>query len=295
MSRGRRSHNPRRFLLDYGRVEDIPKSKAREQQLLKYYWNYYSEAAFQRAQIYDALKKAARERTVSRYRFGKWQRAVKYRFSLHPLGTQGSLSDPGGRFNIGAIDSQRYSQFPALYIAANKSTALDELFARDKQGRLLEPEELALTRTASITVVSVSGMVESAIDLRDANCVAPLVDLLKGFTISDALANEADQLGIARPRFIKNLDEMMGMLLDPDWRYFPMQWDVPANSQIFGQIVMEAGIDGIIYPSVLTRKSCLAIYIQNFLQSSSFIEIDDAGPSPGVPRRIDSTTYKDFL
>ncbi len=74
----------------------------------------------------------------------------------------------------------------------------------------------------------------------------------------------------------------------------PMQVDVPANPQIFGRIALDAGIEGIIYASVLTRKDCLAVYPQNFLNSSAFVELDDLAPE-GVPRRIDSTNYKDFI
>ena len=52
-----------------------------------------------------------------------------------------------------------------------------------------------------------------------------------------------------------------------------MQFDVPANSQILGQIAYEAGIEGILFPSVKTDKKNLAIYPENFKDSDAYIEI----------------------
>jgi hypothetical protein len=59
--------------------------------------------------------------------------------------------------------------------------------------------------------------------------------------------------------------------------------------------VSDAGMEGIVYTSVLTRKPCLVIYPQNFANSSSFVELDDALPDTTVQRRIDSTTFKKFV
>lgn len=58
---------------------------------------------------------------------------------------------------------------------------------------------------------------------------------------------------------------------------------------------MDAGIEGIIYPSSLTGEPCMTVYPQNFANSSSFLQIDDSLPDPGVRSRIDKDTFKDFL
>ncbi len=152
--------------LEYGQIADIPRSKARYKALAGFHWEFYSELAFQRNQIYDALKDSLHERT-NPFTFSAWQRAVKYRYSLNPLSTSGSRSDPGGRFNVGEIDPSRFPVFPALYLASDKGTALAELFGRDSRpGDALSPEELALTTSQSVTVVSVSGKLESVLDAR---------------------------------------------------------------------------------------------------------------------------------
>ena len=91
---------------------------------------------------------------------------LKYKYSLAPLSTKGSQTDPGGRFNIGAIDPTHFPVFSALYLAADKKTALAEILGRDVSvGGALSSEELALTKPCSVTAVSVSGNLESVLDI----------------------------------------------------------------------------------------------------------------------------------
>jgi len=70
-----------------------------------------------------------------------------------------------------------------------------------------------------------------------------------------------------------------------------MLLDIPSNSQIFGQLIMEAGIQGILYKSKLTGKECLAIYPFNFPNSDSFIQLNDESPNLNTPSRIDAINY----
>jgi hypothetical protein len=74
-----------------------------------------------------------------------------------------------------------------------------------------------------------------------------------------------------------------------------MLYDVPSTCQVFGGIVMNAGIEGILYNSAINQGECLAIFPQNFLNSSSFLELDDEPPSAEVQRRIDSTNFDSIL
>ena len=84
------------------------------------------------------------------------------------------------------------------------------------------------------------------------------------------------------------------MLEDPDWRRWPTFFDVPAAPQIFGSLVQSAGIEGILYTSAITGGECIAIFPQNFLNSTSFVELDDPAPT-GVQIRIDSTNFAAIL
>src|SRR5580692_6111130 len=104
--------NRRNEPLDGGLIADIPRSKALFEQLRQFHWEFYSELAYQRNKIYDSLKSSLRERTQP-LGLSRWQRVVKYKYALDPLGTKGSILDPGGRFNIGEIDPIRYPVFAA--------------------------------------------------------------------------------------------------------------------------------------------------------------------------------------
>ena len=281
--------------LESGLVADIPKSRALYERLLKYHWEYYSELAFQRAQVREHLRASLAEHATP-FTFSRWQRAVKYKYSLSPLSAKGSLADPGGRFNIGEIDTTRFAVFAGLYLTSDKGTALAELLGRpDVLGQPLTAEELALTRPTSITVVSVSGDLESVLNVCKEENLAGFVNLIKGFRLAPALIMEAKALGVPLLHLVTTPRQLVDELRSPTWRAWPMHYDLPSPSQIFGQIVMDAGIEGILYTSILTDKPCIVVYPQNFANSSSFIEIDDPVPADTVQKRIDASSLKNFV
>jgi len=264
------------------------------QERAQFHSEYYSELEYLRSQIYDELKSSLLERAQP-FEFLNWQRAVKYKYSLVPLSAKGSLADPGGRFNVGAIDASRFPMFAALYLASDKKTALAELLGReDGPVNSLTPEELALTKAASITVVSLSGKLESVLDITDAKNLTPFINLIKGFKISSKLIFKGRKVGLS-VGLIRDSTTLMKVLQSTAWREWPMGYDVPAPSQIFGRIVQDAAIEGILYRSVLTDSTWLAVFPQNFQNSSACIEIDDPCPAETLHRRIDSTTFKNFV
>lgn len=280
-------------ILDYGLIADIPRFKALFEQRAQFHWEFYSELSLLRSKLYDSLKDSLREPSES-FDFAGWQRAVKYKYSLSPLSTRGSLVDPGGRFNIGEIDSARFPIFPALYLASDKRTALTELLGREGPENSLSAEELALTKPTSITIISVSGRMESVLDVRDGKNLTRFIALIKDFKVSSRLVLNARRLGL-QLKLVRATTELVKELASPRWREWPIAYDVPAAPQIFGRMVFDAGIEGILYESALTDKPCLAIYPQNFQHSSSFIELDGDCPGELVHKRIDSTTFRNFL
>ncbi len=279
----------------YGKIDDILRSKAIFKEIYKYQWDYYSELAFQRSLIKDKIKQAFLNKTTSNFVFSDWQRAVKWRYSNHPLSAKGSLHDPGGRFNIGNIDPSRYPPFPAIYIASNRSTALTEIIPKKESSELLSYEELALTSVDSLTIVKIKGQIETAFDLTNENNLDEFVDLIKGFTISHEIKNRAKKLNIETPKAVKSKEELLKTLLADHWRFNPMQYDIPSNTQIFGQIIYESGIEAIIYPSVISKEPCIVVYPTNFKNTNSYVEICDPPPIIQVPYKLDSSTFKEFI
>lgn len=287
----------RKYELDrYNNIGDIEEYKRKTSLIQKFHWDYYNELAYQRSEIFDKLKFAVIEKSLKSYSFEGWQRAVRYKYSLNPLSMDGSIADPGGRFNIGAIDTTKFPMFPALYIAEEKETALEELLAQKASTKMqgMDPLELALAKKDSITIVAVRGVLDQIFDLQDSENLRPFFKLIRTFKLSKKLITRAKKLK-QTCRLVKSIAELTSSLLTPTWRQFPQLVDIPANSQIFGQIIFAAGIQGIKYPSKFSNKQCLAIFPQTFLNSGSFIELIDDLPQKKIPSRIDSGNWETFF
>ena len=123
-------------------------------------------------------------------------------------------------------------------------------------------------------------------------CALPIsfVDLIKDFTIPDYLKKTAKEIREVEPDLVKTVPKLMSVLLDSKWCLPPMQFDVPAGSQIFGQLVFDAGVEGILYTSKFTEKECLVIFPQN-LEEGSFVQLDDDAPKETKVLRLDSNYW----
>lgn len=283
------------YLLESGTLNDMREAKKRTADILAYQWAFYSELEFQRNQRMEELKAALISSCIEDFEFSKWQRAVKWKYGLHPLSTVGSLTYIGQRFNIGVDVNPSAASFPALYIAEDKDTALQETLGQldgDTQG--LTPQQLALMNPQSEVIVSVSGRLEMALDLRDKKSVTEFVKIIGTFKISEKIKEQAALLGEGVPTLVKEESILLDGILMSNWRANPSGYDIPANSQIFGQILHKAGIEGVIYPSKQNKKTCLAVFTRNFENSGSFIEFDDEPPLKHIPKRFDSSNFNLF-
>lgn len=277
-------------LLDVFSINDIQQWKARKDQFLQYHWQYYTELARQRSGIIDDLKLALYEASIPSFDFQRWHRLIDIKHALSPLSDQGSIASIGGRFNIGDINPSEFKVFPALYICKSKTTAYQEKYLQQlKDGGSKETMLFsALSKEGSHAVYAVNGYLDNIIDLRKPEKLYSFVHLIRDFVLSDYVKALAEEIGEVKPTLIKNTDNLITSLLAPDWRTAPMQFDIPATNQLFGQFVYEVGIQGILYPSRFDGRECLAIYTQNFKNSKSFIELSDPPPSSSVVKRLDS-------
>ena len=280
-------------LLEVGTLESMRSAKQATSEYLKYYWKHYAELAGQRSSVKDPISQALTQTCIS-YPVEKMQRAVKFKYGLHPFSTMGSLVFIGGRFNTGAEVNSEVPSFPALYLAQDKDTALQEHLGQqaNKQGNKLSPREAALTNPASETIVSVSGKLDKVFDLTKAKSLNAFVGLIKDFKLSKELIDLSKKLGIPEPRIIRTANDLLKNLLHPDWRQTPVNCDVPSNPQIFGHLVYSAGIEGVLYPSKFTRKLCLVVFPRNFVGTDSYVALDDDVPHPKVPTRIDASNWR---
>lgn len=278
------------FLLDTFSAEDLTLWEEQKDKILRYYWNLYNDLAYQRHKIADQLCKALLEAAVSPYEFTEWQRQVRYKYSLTPLSPNGSLIEPGGRFNIPDINSDHIPPFPALYIAEDRETVLQEAGQKNTHSAAgLSGLELALVKKESISIIAVSGRLESIIDLHQPKRLKSFLNLIKKFSVLKENIQFAKEININTPKTTRSFSSLINTLLEPNWRSWCMQFDIPANCQIFGQLVMNAGIEGILYPSKFSKKKCLAIFPQNF-ESESFIDVEGDVPQ-GAMSRLDMSSW----
>ncbi len=281
------------YLLEQGTLAELRLAKERTSALLRFHWDYYSELARQRNAIWDEIQKGLIQASISDFKFRNYQRAVKWKYGLHPLSTAGSLSDIGGRFNTGSKVNSEVPHFPALYLAVDKDTALQETLGQiPPTTQAMTAKEIALTNPQSEVIVSVSGQLEKVFDLRNLESLESFFRLIRNFSVSPALLAAAKFLNIEPPGLIRSRQQLLGSLLLDAWRVAPTNYDIPANPQIFGHLIDQAGIEGIIYPSKLTGKDCLVIFPHNFEASSSYLSLDHEPPHPKVPSRIDKNNWR---
>ena len=287
---------PQENILDEFTEGSIGSSKKATEALGKYHWDFYGDLAIQRYRVLPKIKEALLEASNKEYPIKNWQRAVKWKWSHSPLSARGSLSDPGGRFNIGDIDTTRFPPFQGLYIASDKETALQEILTgppviAQAKGNL-SGYDFALTNPASITIVSVSGHIESVINLESGKSLKKFVDIIKDFEIDKELFERAKVLNEPPPSLIQTADQLVRASTAREWQHMPMFFDIPAPAQIFGQLAFETGIGGIVYPSIHTGKSCIVVFPKNLKGTGSYIQLDDTPPSDDVQRRIDAQNWQ---
>ncbi len=243
----------------------------------------------------QALIDAMRAGMTSGFRFSDWSRIVDFRYSLEPLSVAGSIKTEGGRFNIGnRLSPGAFSPFPALYVAEDYATAYRERFGQlpDERTEGLTGAELALRGPASFTHVRVHGQVDLVLDVGDAMALKSFIDVIRGFRLPAGVSGWVRRLGLQNPpSMVRSVGGLQRQLLQRAWRMLPMQYDLPANSQVFGRIAVAAGAHGILYPSVRAQgRKCLALFPQNWIKSGSFVEVSDAVPAGARLVRIDSDT-----
>lgn len=119
------------------------------------------------------------EHTIT-FKFRDWRRIISQQFSNNPLSAIGSIkSFPGGRFNIGVIDAERFPQFAALYLAENTTTAFLEMMG-------VQPDELVdgltgkeLAAAPNFSHFVIQGELTSVLDLTNINSLKQFYNHLK--------------------------------------------------------------------------------------------------------------------
>jgi hypothetical protein len=227
----------------------------------------------------------------------RWARIIDYKYSLEPLSAMGSLI-LGGRFNIGNnINPSEFPPFSALYIAENYPTAYAEKFGILDTGERdgLSGFELALRKPSSFTSINISGRLNNLFDISNGRNFAKFLEIIKRFKMPYELKELAKKVRVKPPYLVTNFPLMKRALLATDWQAMPAQYQIPANPQIFGRLIRDAGYEGIIYPSVRGHGKCVALFPENFSGSDSYLELSDEPPDGTICGRLDSQTWRDLI
>lgn len=225
--------------------------------------------------------------------FQRWCRIVPHRYSLMPLSAAGSLRGVGGRFNVGVdIPGDVRAPWPALYVAADTETALREKYGLVGNSNGLTREELALTPWDSHTVVMMNGHLEQVLDLTDLPALASFCKVLSKFRMLHGIEESLRRLHIDRKKvsLVRTPSQLQRAVMAPNWRQWPVQFELPAHGQIFGSIVLAAGYEAIRYRSSKSGEYCLAVFPQNISSSKSYIELADPSPPETECIRLDLET-----
>jgi hypothetical protein len=244
-------------------------------------------------ELIDALN----EKPSDPIEFQGWVRVVDTRWTLSPLSAIGSLKSIGGRFNIGQdISAGARHPFPALYLAQDFATGYRERFqlAQDARVSGLTPEELALG--ASVSSYRIRGRIGSVFDASNLNSLSPVARVLARFKVPAEAISLGKQLGLNVPKMmVRDVNALYNALLQVNWRMWPTQYELPAPSQIFGDLVRLAGYEAISYGSTKSQGGrCLAVLSANLGSSSSFVELMDPADPQIRNTRLDIDTADDL-
>lgn len=293
----RGSYEGTRVLLDEFTVVDLRSWQKLADDHDKYHVQLFYHLEGLRRLHHDEILEALQASKPVSLKMNNWARIVGYKYSLDPLSAAGSLVS-GGRFNIGRdLNPSQFPEYSALYVAEDHKTAYAEKFgmalseARDG----LSGHELALRTPTSYTYVNISGELNNLFNVGRAANFTEFIEVIKKFKLTDELKALARVIGKSPPLLVADRKMLKGALLDDDWRAWPVQFEIPANSQVIGRLIRDAGYEGIMYPSTKGKGKCVAIFPENFAGSDSYLELADTPPDGAKCIRLDSETWQDLI
>lgn len=150
---------------------------------------------------------------------------------------------------------------------------------------------MALSRRNATSTIWVSGTVHNVFDLRDEASLEPFCEIIRKFRIERRVKDLEKKAKIrTRQQVIKAPAELLESLLLADWRKSPVQMSIPANSQVLGKLLLDAGFEGVMYPSSRDESDCIAIFVDSLKNSESSIRLDDSHPVTVEYPELNSTT-----
>jgi hypothetical protein len=189
------------------------------------------------------------------------------------------------------VDKAIPPPWPALYIAENLETAYREKYQLER-GELVDgltAEELALESSVSFSAVYMNGQIERVFDLENAKALEPLCAILKKMKLPTEVHSIMRRLGL-KPKtvyMVRSPTKLQETVLEQNWRSAPVQFGLPAPSQILAGLIRDAGYEAIRYPSSKSGGWCLAVFPDKLDSPSSYVELSDIAPAGVAIPRLD--------
>ena len=246
----------------------------------------------ERRRLRPDLLKALQITQPTHLEIENWVRIVDYQWTMYPLSAAGSLTGIGGRFNVGTdLDSRTFDPWPALYLAADHSTAFREKY-QIAAGQLVEgltPEELSLGHGQSHSTVVLHGKLSRVFQLTP-ETLAAVARVLGRIKMPERAERIKKKLNI-KPEDLRMLTtgkQLHDVVALHNWRVLPIQFGLPSPSQILSELIRAADFEAIAYQSSKGGGVCLAVFLDR-LAPGSFVEVMDKAPAGAITRLNEAT------
>jgi hypothetical protein len=252
----------------------------------------------QRVRHYEGLMEAIRSSVATKpFQIDGWSRAVTVKWTNNPLSAAGSLKHIGGRFNYGRqINDYEFTPFPALYIGSSHKVALAERVPPPARPSRLTNNELALVKPPSYSYYVLNGTLHKILDITKAKSLRKVNEIMATFEKDDVIDDLAKLAGMPPIPLVRQPGELKRLLQALYWQGAPTQINLPAAPQVFGKMVRDAGVEGILYNSTKAKEGkCLAIFPENIEGSPSSIGLADAPPKSIEHTILDKETWRSLV
>lgn len=119
------------------------------------------------------------------------------------------------------------------------------------------------------------------------------MEVTKRFVLSTELRQMERAFRIPARQVAQTPEQLMATIMDRNWRAYPMYADVPANSQVLGSLLQDAGFEAVLYASVRrVGGRAMAVFPRTFQNSASMIKVLGA-PSQARCAELSAATCKD--
>ncbi len=295
--KGRSGGQSEGFVLDQFSQANLQKWNKLSNALDEYHIRLFYHLEGLRESHKDSLIEALCDSSARSVSESSWYRLVSFRYSDDFLSPRGSLIT-GGRFNIGAdLDPRNFLGFPVLYLADGQETAYAEFFGATElsSSEKMSGHEFALQSESSFSMVRLSFEIENVFDLTKSKTLNAFSKVISKFKVTQELRDLGRSIGISASRMLIHDAALLKQdLVSSGWRNYPVQYEIPANSQVFGRLLRDAGFEGVIYPSSKGSGKCIAVFTENLEGSDSFVELVDRAPGNVRHIRLDSSSWKEL-